>query len=73
MPSVETENTENLTENVTENQNPIELEIKPVKPKRQMTEAQLENLKKAREAKALKRQQALEEKQLPLREIKQTL
>ena len=54
MPLVETENTENLTEN----QNPIELEIKPVKPKRQMTEAQLENLKRAREAKALKKQQA---------------
>ena len=57
MPLVKT--TEN-TENLIENQNPIELEIKPVKPKRQMTEAQLENLKRAREIKALKRQQSLE-------------
>ena len=51
-----TENTDNLIEN----QNPIELEIKPVKQKRKMSQAQLDNLKKAREIKALKRQQSLE-------------
>ena len=54
MPLVKT------TEN-TDNQNPIELEIKPVKQKRQMSQAQLDNLKKAREIKALKRQQSLEQ------------